>query len=59
MTQINRQYVLKRRPDGALQKSDFEYRESLVPTPGPGEVLARTIYLSVDPANRAWMGPER
>ena len=25
------------------------------PTPGPGEVLLETVYLSIDPAMRSWM----
>jgi len=28
-----------------------------VPEPRTGEVLTRTIYISIDPANRAWMSP--
>src|SRR5688572_3934824 len=52
---VNRQYVLLQRPKGPLSESDFEYREGPVPEPGPGEVLARTLYLSIDPANRAWI----
>jgi hypothetical protein len=54
---LNRQYVLVRRPKGPLQEADFEYREAPLPEPGPGEVLTRTIYISIDPANRAWMSP--
>jgi len=56
---VNRQYLLARRPKGALSESDFEYRETPVPEPGPGEALTRTLYLSIDPANRAWMSPVR
>lgn len=54
---VNRQYVLARRPKGPLQETDFEFRETPIPEPGPGEVLTRTIYISIDPANRAWMSP--
>lgn len=56
---VNRQYVLARRPKGPLQESDFAYREAPVPEPGPGEALTRTLYISIDPANRAWMSPVR
>ncbi len=55
MTTLNRQFLLAHRPDGRLRESDLEYRETPVPTPGPGEVLTRTLYLSLDPANRVWM----
>ncbi|WP_375770771.1 NADP-dependent oxidoreductase [Archangium gephyra] len=58
MPDINRQFLLARRPEGRLRESDFGYRETPVPGPGPGEVLTRTVYLSLDPANRAWMFPD-
>ena len=51
----NRQVLFVHRPEGKLAESDFEIREVDVPELGSGEVLCRTILLSVDPANRAWM----
>jgi NADPH-dependent curcumin reductase CurA len=51
----NRQILVKELPRGPLEERHFELREAPMPTPGPGEVLTRTIYLSLDPANRAWM----
>jgi len=56
---LNRQLVLVDRPKGPLAETDFEYRETEIPEPGPGEALTRTLYLSIDPANRAWMSPVR
>ena len=53
----NLEIVLARRPDGRLTPDHFEARATKVPEPGPGEVLVRTLYLSIDPANRAWMSP--
>ena len=53
--EINRQWILRRRPKGKLQESDFEFRETPLPESGPGQVLTRTLYLSLDPANRMWM----
>jgi NADPH-dependent curcumin reductase CurA len=50
----NRQWLLARRPEGALKDSDFTFVESDVPALGEGEVLARTLMLSCDPAQRAW-----
>jgi NADPH-dependent curcumin reductase CurA len=38
---------------------DFEAAESAVGTPGPGEVLLRNLYLSIDPAIRGWMSDAR
>ena len=51
-TALNRRIVLKRRPVGAPRPDDFELVESPVPSPGQGEILCRTIYLSLDPYMR-------
>ncbi len=58
MTQLNRQWRLTSRPVGMVKKSDFEWRESPIPTPNQGEVLVKQIYLSLDPANRIWMNEQ-
>lgn len=52
---VNRQWRLARRPEGFVRESDFEWVEEPAPVPGEGEVLVRTLYLSLDPAMRAWM----
>src|SRR3954453_10742397 len=44
--------VLKRRPKGEPSASDFETIEESIPNPGPGEVLTRTLWLSIDPYMR-------
>ena len=54
---VNRQWILRDRPKNQLTESDFELRRTPVPEPGPGEALTRTLYISVDAANRAWMSP--
>ena len=51
----NRQIVVKELPQGALQEHHFELRQAARPQPEPGQVLTRTVLLSLDPANRAWM----
>jgi NADPH-dependent curcumin reductase len=51
----NRRVVLARRPSGTPTLSDFRIEESDVPSPGPGEVLLRTLHLSLDPYMRAMM----
>jgi hypothetical protein len=56
--QINRQWRLQRRPVGVAKESDFEWHEDGVPAPGPGQILVRNQYLSVDPISRAWMWQE-
>ena len=52
MTQTNRQFRLAKRPEGRPDRDAFELVETEVPDPGPGEVLVRTRYLSVDPYMR-------
>lgn len=55
MTDTNRQLLITELPTDKLTSSHFELTEGPVPVPGDGEVLARTLLLSLDPANRAWM----
>ena len=54
-TRPNRQILLVERPQGRLEERHFRPTDSTIGEPGPGEVLCRTILLSIDPANRAWM----
>ncbi len=56
---VNRQWVLKNRPPGPIQADTFELRETPVPTPGPGEILIRNLWLSFDPAQRGWLNDMR
>jgi hypothetical protein len=49
---IRRSWVLKHRPSGAPSADDFALRDDAVPEPGPGEVVTRTIWLSIDPYMR-------
>jgi NADPH-dependent curcumin reductase len=51
-TVTNRRIVLKRRPVGAPRPDDFELVESPEPRPADGQILCRTIYLSLDPYMR-------
>ncbi len=47
---MNRQWLLAHTPfEGLPLADDFEWRESTVPAPGPGQLLSQTIYLSLDP----------
>ena len=52
---INRQILLKSRPDGAPSLDNFELVRREVLEPGDGEVLMRTRYLSLDPYMRGRM----
>jgi NADPH-dependent curcumin reductase len=53
----NRQINLAARPAGEPKDSDFVLAESAIPEPGAGEMLLRTIYLSLDPYMRLRMNP--
>ena len=53
--QINRQVVLASRPDGRPQANNFAIVEAPIPAPGDGQVLSKTIYLSLDPYMRGRM----
>ncbi len=55
MTQTNRQVLLTSRPSGIAQAEHFAIRSVPVDMPGPGEILVRNHYLSVEPAMRGWI----
>jgi NADPH-dependent curcumin reductase CurA len=50
-----RQIVLAARPQGKPRLTDFRLEETAIPTPGPGQVLLRVQYLSLDPYMRGRM----
>ena len=52
---MNRCVLLKHRPVGEPRPSDFEIVDAPMPTPGDGDVLVRTIWLSLDPYMRGRM----
>src|SRR5215469_17313297 len=54
-TSVNRRIVLARRPQGAPVPADFRLETGPIPSPGPGQVLLRTRYLSLDPYMRGRM----
>ena len=53
-TRINRRWLLASRPEGRLSTTNFTWDESPVPDPQDGQVLIRTLQLSLDPTNRGW-----
>lgn len=55
MQSTNRQIVLVRRPDGAVEQSCFEQADGPIPVPGPGEALIRNRLIAIDPAIRGWL----
>ena len=52
---VNRQWTLKTRPAGAPNLEHFNFVESEKPTPKQGEILLRTVFLSLDPYMRGRM----
>jgi len=55
MAITNHQFRLAARPVGMPKSSDWNYTQEAVRDPGPGEVLVKVLYLSLDPAMRGWM----
>jgi len=56
---VNRQWTLAARPVGEPKESDFALVEAPVPDPADGEVLVRTLWLSLDPYMRGRMSEAR
>src|SRR5437867_5603502 len=54
-TRLNRQWVLAARPKGTVKETDFTFHESELPQIQDGQILARVLFLSLDPAMRGWM----
>jgi NADPH-dependent curcumin reductase CurA len=54
-TETNRRIVLASRPDGAPTEQNFRLETSPKPVPNEGEILLRSIYLSLDPYMRGRM----
>jgi len=55
MAGINRQIQLVELPKGKLSPTHFTLAEAPIPSVSEGEVLLKTILISLDAANRAWM----
>ncbi len=51
----NRRIVLASRPKGAPTPRDFRLEETPMPSPEDGQILLRTLYLSLDPYMRGRM----
>ena len=51
----NRCFVLRERPSARIDSNTFELRTESVPSIGEGQALVRVDWMSLDPANRAWI----
>jgi NADPH-dependent curcumin reductase CurA len=59
LVKTNRRVTLAARPVGFPKDSDFAFDEVEVGEPGPGEVLVRALWVSVDPYQRGRMSEAR
>ena len=58
MSDINRQWILARRPSGPAKREDFDYREEPLPsswTLAPGHIVVRQSVFLHAPTMRNWM----
>jgi len=55
MSETNRRITLASRPEGEPTAANFGLDEQPIPEPGDGQILCRTIYLSLDPYMRGRM----
>jgi NADPH-dependent curcumin reductase CurA len=51
----NRRWILSERPSGIVSREHFDWVEEAMPNIGEGEFLVRNLWISCDPAQRAWM----
>ena len=56
--QLNQRITLRRYPEGVPTLDDFRMVEAPMPVAGEGEVLSRTLFLSLDPYQRVMMRKE-
>jgi NADPH-dependent curcumin reductase len=52
MPERNKQVLLAAHPEGWVTETDFKIADAPMPAPGPGQVLVRNDYLSLDPYMR-------
>ncbi|WP_428305662.1 NADP-dependent oxidoreductase [Lacipirellula sp.] len=55
----NRQILLASRPHGEPTLDNFQLVETQLPSPAPGQLLLRSLYLSLDPYMRGRMSEEK
>jgi NADPH-dependent curcumin reductase CurA len=55
MSDSRRSVILRSRPKGQPTPENFSVETDAIPQPGDGEVLTRTLWLSLDPYMRGRM----
>ena len=58
-TKTNRRILLARRPTGEPSEADFSLSEATLEDPEPGQMLLRTLWLSLDPYMRGRMSDRK
>ncbi len=58
MSQMNRQWVLRKRPQALIAPGDLDLVQTNTPELQDGQALARVKYLSIDPTMRVWMAAD-
>lgn len=58
MSQMNRQWVLRKRPQALIAPGDLDLVQMNTPELQDGQALARVKYLSIDPTMRVWMAAD-
>lgn len=56
---MNKQWILRNRPEGMPDATTWSLETAAIPEPGEGEVLIRQHYVSLDPAMRGWLNDAR
>lgn len=51
----NIQVVINELPNGEVRTEHFALQQGQMPIAGDGEIVVRTLLMSIDAANRAWM----
>ncbi|QST01346.1 NADP-dependent oxidoreductase [Pontibacillus sp. ALD_SL1] len=59
MTKENQQIVLAKRPEGMPTHENFTYEDVEIKSPQKGEVVVRSLYISVDPYMRGRMSDQK
>ena len=59
MTRMNRRWVLVSHPTGMPVEDNWRLEQSLIPSPSDNQILARALYLSVDPYMRGKISAKR
>jgi NADPH-dependent curcumin reductase CurA len=55
MPESNRRFILRSRPAARITADTFDLVEEPIPEIDSGEALVRTLWISLDPTNRAWI----